>query len=234
MKPETLHKIGYGMYIISSKDGDKLNGQIANALMQVSADPPTIAVSINKENLTHEFIKTSKVYSVSIIKKAAPIKLIGQFGFKSGRDSNKFDGIAYKMGVLGVPIIIENTVGYIEVEVIAEMDGGTHTVFLGKVRDADLLSEEEPMTYAYYHDVKKGKSPKTAPTYLKEEAMSKNNKKEENNMQKYVCKVCGYIYEPEKGDPDSGVEPGTSFEKLPANWVCPICGAGKDQFEKVD
>jgi rubredoxin len=95
------------------------------------------------------------------------------------------------------------------------------------VVDADIIKDDEPMTYAYYREIKGGKSPKTAPTYIKEEL-----KKEVGIMQKYKCTVCGYVYDPEKGDPDSGIKPGTPFEELPDNWVCPVCGADKSLFEK--
>lgn len=85
------------------------------------------------------------------------------------------------------------------------------------------------MTYAYYHEIKGGKAPKTAPTYNKGA-----NKKETKKMKKYVCTVCGYVYEPEKGDPDSGIKPGTPFEQLPDDWVCPVCGADKSAFELAE
>jgi len=106
------------------------------------------------------------------------------------------------------------------------MNVGTHTFFVGKVVDSDIIKKDEPMTYAYYHRVKGGKTPVKAPTYIKED-------REVNGLDKYVCKICGYIYDPDKGDPDNGIAPGTMFENLPDDWVCPICGATKDQFEKV-
>ena len=96
--------------------------------------------------------------------------------------------------------------------------------------DAEVLSEEKPMTYEFYHKVKGGYSPKTAPTYSG--AVDKETKKEEMKMDKYVCKVCGYTYDPEKGDPDNGVAPGTKFEDIPEDWTCPVCGARKVDFEK--
>ena len=85
------------------------------------------------------------------------------------------------------------------------------------------------MTYAYYHHVKRGTTPKTAPTFIKDEGMATGGSK----MQKYRCTVCNYIYDPQAGDPDSGVQPGTAFEAIPDTWVCPICGVGKDKFEKI-
>jgi len=83
------------------------------------------------------------------------------------------------------------------------------------------------MTYAYYHEIKGGKAPKSAPTYIKEKL-----EKGDGNMAKYRCTVCGYIYNPEKGDPDNGIKTGTPFEELPEDWVCPVCGASKEEFEK--
>ena len=227
MDLKALRKLSYGLYIISSKKGDRFNGQIANTVFQVTSEPPTISVCINKQNLTHEFIEESGVFTASILSKETPMKFIGHFGFKSGREIDKFKDVEYKLGVTGAPIVIENTIGYLEGEVINSLDVGTHTVFIGRIIDAGIIKEGEPMTYAYYHEVKKGKSPKTAPTYIKEESQ-----KEVKKVEKYVCTVCGYVYDPEVGDPDSGIKPGTPFEELPDDWVCPVCGAGKEDFER--
>jgi flavin reductase (DIM6/NTAB) family NADH-FMN oxidoreductase RutF/rubredoxin len=232
MERKTFHKISYGLYIVCSKNKEKTNGQIANALFQVTSEPPTIAVSINKQNLTHEFITNSNVFTVSILDKNTPLTLIGTFGFKSGKDIDKFKNIKYKLGTTQAPIVLENTLGYLEAQVIKTIDVGTHTIFIGKITEAELLTEEPVMTYEYYHEVKGGYSPKTAPTYYSDIDKKKENKKENVKMDKYVCSVCGYIYDPDKGDPESGIAAGTAFEDLPNDWVCPICGAGKDAFEK--
>jgi len=229
MDKKTLHKISYGLYIVSSKRGDRLNGQIANTVFQVCSDPVIIAVCINKENLTHKFISESKVYSVSILSEDTPMQLIGQFGFKSGRDIAKFDGTKHKVGKTGAPIVLDNSVAYIEAEVINSVDVETHTVFFGKVVEAEMLSDAQPMTYDYYHKIKHGKVPKSAPTYIGE---TEENEGKGGKMNKYVCKVCGYVYDPETGDPDGGIKPGTDFEDIPDDWVCPVCGAGKSEFEK--
>jgi len=231
MDPKALHKISYGLYVICSKNGEKTNGQIANALFQVTSQPPTIAVSINKQNLTHEYIGQSKVLTISILNEQTPMTFIGNFGFKSGRDIDKFKKVNYKLGKNKVPIVIDYCLAYIEARVINKIDVGTHTIFVGKIEDGEILSDNKPMTYEYYHEVKGGISPKTAPTYSG--MVDKIRKKEEKKMDKYVCKVCGYIYDPEKGDPDGGIEPGTKFEDIPDDWVCPVCGAGKNDFEKV-
>jgi flavin reductase (DIM6/NTAB) family NADH-FMN oxidoreductase RutF/rubredoxin len=228
MNLKAIQKICYGVYIISSKKDGKINGQIANTAFQITSDPPTLAISINKQNLTHQFIESSRVFTVSILSKFAPMTLIGKFGFKSGRDIDKFADTEYKAGTTGAPIVLDSTVGYLECEVLSMTDVGTHTIFIGKVADCDVLSDSEAMTYAYYHQVKGGKEPKTAPTYVKEESV----KTSPEDSGKHVCNVCGYVYDPAVGDPDNGIKPGTRFEELPDSWVCPICNAPKSEFSK--
>ena len=230
MNPKTLHKISYGLYVVSSIDNDKINGQIANSLFQVTSNPQTIAVSINKENLTHDFIKKSNLFNISILSEKTSMEFIGTFGFKSGRNINKFKNINYKLGKNESPIILDYTIAYIETKVIDQIDVGTHTIFIGEVKDADILNEDKQMTYEYYHQCKGGYSPKSAPTYYK--MIDKAENKEVKKMDRYVCKICGYVYDPEKGDPDNGISIGTKFEDLPEDWVCPICGAHKKDFEK--
>ena len=85
------------------------------------------------------------------------------------------------------------------------------------------------MTYDYYHQVKRGTTPETAPTFIKTETAPKRHQPE---MQKYICTVCNYIYDPLIGDPDGGIQPGTAFEDIPDSWVCPVCGAKKSAFVK--
>jgi len=167
MDAKALYLISYGMYIICSKKGDKINGQTANSVVQVASEPPIISVCINKQNLTHEFIKESKVFTASVIAQTAPLKLIGGFGFKSGRDVNKFEGVKYKIGQSGAPVILDNTLGYLEARVIDSVDAKTHTIFVGELVGAEVLAEGEPMTYAYYHLVKRGTTPKSAPSFNK-------------------------------------------------------------------
>jgi flavin reductase (DIM6/NTAB) family NADH-FMN oxidoreductase RutF len=169
MEPKTFHKLGYGLYVVSSRKDKRLNGQIANTVFQITSKPPTIAVSINKKNLTHNFILESKLFTVSILSTETPMKFIGRFGFKSGREIDKFESLDYQAGVTGTPIVLENSIGYLEAEVINTLDVGTHVVFVGKVVDAQILKDGEPMTYAYYHKVRGGKTPKAAPTYIDQE-----------------------------------------------------------------
>lgn len=231
MNKGAFYKLSYGLYVITSGEGGKFNGQIANTVFQVTSEPPTVAVSINKANYTHEFIRSSRRFAVSILEEATPMTMIGRFGFKCGRDIDKFDGIELRTGKTGTPIVTNHTVAFIEAEVIDEMDCGTHTLFLGKVVDCDILdAAAEPMTYAYYHKIKGGKSPKSAPTFQTESPPQTSPQAEK--APRYTCTLCGYIYDPEKGDPEGNIGAGTRFEDLPENWVCPVCGAGKDKFEK--
>ncbi len=166
MDLNALQKISYGMFVISSKKNDKFNGQIANTVFQVSAQPPMIAISINKQNLTHEFISESKVFAAAVLSEETPMKYIGLFGFKSGRTTDKFKECKSKVGFTGVPIATEYAVAYLEAEVIGSLDSGTHTIFTGKIVASELFEDREPMTYSYYHKIKGGLSPKTAPTYI--------------------------------------------------------------------
>ena len=124
MNLKALYGLGYGLYVVSSRSGGKLNGQIANTVFQITSDPPTIAVSINKNNLTHEFIKESKVLAVSILSRDTPLSFIGHFGFKSGRDVDKLEGINYKTGETQAPVVTENALAYLEARVIQEVDVG--------------------------------------------------------------------------------------------------------------
>jgi flavin reductase (DIM6/NTAB) family NADH-FMN oxidoreductase RutF len=169
MNLDALRKISYGMYIVGSHKGDKLNGQIANTVFQISSEPPTVAVSINKTNLTHEYIEASKVFSASFLCESATLPFIGGFGFKSGRNVDKMKGVNFKVGQTGSPIFLDNTTAYIEAEVINELDVITHTLYIGKVVAAEILNENVCMTYEYYHQVKRGTTPKTAPSYIPKE-----------------------------------------------------------------
>ncbi len=160
MDLKALYNISYGIYIVSSKKEGHINGQIANTVFQTTSEPATIAVCINKKNLTHEFITESKVFAVSVLEQETDMKFIGRFGFKSGRDEDKFKGINYKIGVTGSPIIMENTLAFMEAEVIMEMDAGTHTLFVGKVVEAGNIKKAKPLTYDYYHQIKKVSLPR--------------------------------------------------------------------------
>jgi len=234
INPETLFQLNYGMSILSSAKDGRANGCVVNTVFQVVPDPVIIAVSVNKENLTHEYITNSRVLSISILGEETPMSFIGRFGFRTGRDIDKFKKTNYKPGITGAPIVLDNSAGYIEAEVIKEIDVKTHTLFIGRVMACQTIDENRiPMTYAYYRDVKHGRTPRTAATYIRKKQKDQTTKGAKA-MTKYKCLMCGYIYDPEAGDPANGVEPGTAFDDLPDDWICPDCGVGKDEFEPLE
>lgn len=228
MDPNVLHSLSYGMYIVSSNKGGLLNAQIANTVFQITSEPVTIAISINNKNLTHEYIGASSRFSLSILDEKTPLPFIGKFGFRSGRTEDKFKSTNFIKLASGCPVVLDNTLCYIEAKVVNKLDCFTHTLFIGQMTESKMLKAGRPMTYDYYHREKRGTTPSSAPTFI----LSEIEGKKEVAMQKYRCVVCNYIYDPAVGDPDSGIEPGTPFEKLPDNWVCPVCGADKSQFVK--
>ena len=227
-----LYLLSYGLYIVAAKFQDKMNGLIVNTVVQVTANPPRIAVSVNKENLTHDYIAESGMFSVSILDEATPMPFIGRFGFRSGHDFDKLDELKVVKGTADCPIIIEHALGFLEVKVSQQVDVGTHTLFVGDVVRGQRLREGKPLTYAYYSKVKGGKTPKKAATYIEAPPQS-TTPSPGVKLQQHRCEVCGWVYNPAFGDPDGGISPGTPFEELPEDWVCPLCGARKDQFRPI-
>ena len=169
MDPNVLHNLSYGMYIVSSHKDDKLNGQIANTVFQITSEPVTIAISINKGNLTHEFIDCSCQFTISVLDEEAPLTFIGKFGFKTGKKEDKFKDVNFKKLASGCPVVLDYSICYIEAKVVGKLDCGTHTVFLGQMTGSEMVSAGKPMTYEYYHLVKKGTTPRSAPTFIKGE-----------------------------------------------------------------
>jgi len=224
--------LSYGLYIIGSKSGDRINAQIANAVFQITADPVRIAVAVNRDELTNQYIRESGYMAIGVLNQSADIPFIGHFGFNSGRDMNKFENIEYFTTSSGCPCPKHNTVACIELEVENTTEVGTHTLFIGKLTECSVIGQGIPMTYAYYREVLCGKTPPTAPSYRAPEPAVSDQPKEVKAMKKYVCSVCGYVYDPAVGDPDGGIAPGTAFEDIPEDWVCPVCGVSKDQFSE--
>ena len=162
---KALFSITYGMYIVSTETEGMLNGQVANAVMQITGSPVCITACLNKANLTAEMIQKSGVFAVSVLEQDVPMTFIGQFGFKSGRDVDKFQGVSYQKGVTGAPMVAEWTLAVLEAKVVRTLDLDTHVLFVGDVEASKFIKEGTPLTYADYHLIKKGKSPKTAPTF---------------------------------------------------------------------
>lgn len=207
MNNEVLTNLSYGVYVITTMCEDHPTGCIANSLIQVTND--TVAVSINHNNYTNHCINESKKFAVSILGIDADDEIIRVFGFQSGKDVDKFKGIKSK--TIDDLYILDDAIGYLICDVTDKMETETHTIFLGKIRDGDMQHHEIPMTYAYYHAVKKGSSPKNAPTYIEQKP---------NIGIAYRCTVCNYIYE---GD----------ITKEPDTYLCPICKQPKSKFVRI-
>lgn len=210
MNTNIFRNLSYGVYVISTLDGKRLTGCTVNSIMQITSSPATIAVSMNHDNYTNSCMQKNKKFAINILAETSDSSIIGTFGFQSGKDINKFESVSYFMEQ-DLPII-EDSCGYIVCQIIDTMETTTHTVFLAEVLDGDVLKKDPAMTYAYYHMVIKGKSPKNAPTYLPEE---------KEDSERWVCSVCGYVYD---GD--------IPFEELGEDYKCPVCKQPKKAFSK--
>ena len=194
-----LFNIGYGLYVVTSNDGKKDNGLIVNTVTQVTNSPNRIAVAINKENYSHHIIKQTGIMNVNCLTVDAPFKVFEAFGFRSGRNVDKFadcDPLRSDNGLVFLPRYINS---FVSLKVESYVDLDTHGMFICSVTEARVLSDRETMTYTYYQNNVKPK-PKT------------------DGKKGYVCKICGYVYE---GD------------KLPEDFICPLCKHGADDFEEI-
>ncbi len=236
MNLETFYSLSYGLYIVSAQNGDRKNGYIANTAFQVTADPPQLAISCNKDNYTSGVISESGFFGLSVLEQNAPKELIGRFGYKSGKETDKFQETRYFVTDEGIPVVTDHCVSWFTCKVVKRVDVGTHLLFIAEVLDGDYTDKGKiPLTYDYYRKARHGRSPKNAPTYIK---LEKEGQAEQEKPaaaaapgQKWICQVCDHIYDPAEGDPDSGIPPGTPFEALPDDWACPVCGAEKSDFE---
>lgn len=178
MNLEAFFKVTYGLYIVSSRNGEKRNGYIANTAFQVTSDPIQFGICCNKENYTAKLIAESGLFSVSVLEKDASSEIMGLFGFKSGSDIDKFENIEYKTGITGVPIVTQECIAWFECSVTKTIDLGSHLLFVGKALEYDILDQEkEPLSYAYYREVKKGAAPEKAPTYIDKSKLKKTDKR---------------------------------------------------------
>jgi flavin reductase (DIM6/NTAB) family NADH-FMN oxidoreductase RutF len=149
---------------------------------------------------------------------------IGTFGYKSGKDSNKLEKMNVRYGETGVPIVMDDAIAYLECKVTETYDVGTHLMFIGELVQAEVIDDaQDPLTYLHYREVRKGVAPKNAPTYIDKSKLQQ--KPAEKEYASYECAACGYIYYEEKE--------GILFNDLPDDWICPLCGSGKDDFVKL-
>jgi flavin reductase (DIM6/NTAB) family NADH-FMN oxidoreductase RutF/rubredoxin len=246
MNYNAFHKLSYGLYIIATEHEGVKAGYVANTAFQITAEPSKIAISCNKDNFSAQKIIDSKKFSISVLKQEVDTALIGKFGFMSGVEIDKFDGVETITAKTGAPIVVDSSVAWFDCEVLDYSDVGTHYLIIAEVVEGDILSNEPPLTYDYYHAKYKMRSPKNAPTYIDKdkigdepipedplETVPEPDEKTSSGDGIYSCNICGYQYDPEEGDPANGIEPGTAFEDLPDDYACPLCTAGKDFFTAV-
>ena len=166
MNIKSLYNLSNGMYIISTKYENHFAGCIVNTVTQATPEErPKLIVIVNKENDTAMTMQKSKIVNISILSKDADMLLIGKFGFRSSKDFDKLEGTEYILGKNNVPVITEKSLSYIECNIINEIDCSTHIIFILEATNAEVLNEEEVMTYEYYHKVVKGKTPPKASSY---------------------------------------------------------------------
>ena len=216
MEPNILRLLSYGMYAVGVKGENGPSACIVNTVMQVTNTAPLmITLSMSRDNYSYECILKNKLFTVSVLSEDTSGVVVGALGFTSGRNGGKLANIRHKVLREGVPVIKENTCCWFLCRVVDYMESTTHTLFLAEIIAGSEHTQRVPMTYDYYRQVIKGSVPKNAPVYQPLLPASGDN-----DGEMLVCTVCGYLY----NDPD------TSFEELPDDWVCPICGMPKTAF----
>lgn len=203
MDMKTMFNLTYGLFVLTAATEGKESGCIINTAGQVTVEPNQISITVNKANFTHDLILAGGTFNLSILDETAGFDTFRHFGFRSGRDADKFAGYeSCKRSANGLYYVTAGTNGYISASVKQTMDLGTHTLFIASVEDMDVLSQVPSATYAYYqsHIKPKPEKPKAAGRTV------------------WRCVVCGYIYE---------------GEELPADFICPLCKHPASDFEKV-
>lgn len=213
MDTTVLNKLTYGLYIVGAFKDGRPAGCVINTCFQVTSDNPLLAISLNKNNYTLEAIREFKRFSLSILAEDSNPELIGCFGFSCSRDRDKYADFGYEV-IAGSPCVKGKFAGRLVLEAEQFIDCGSHILVLGRLVDTETGSGT-PMTYAYYHDVIKGKAPKSAPTYQGEKA----DASKPQGLRRYECEVCGYVAEVEG--------------ELPEDYTCPICGVDRSFFHEI-
>lgn len=195
---QIINSLTHGMYVLTTNGG----GCVVDAVCQISGgDNPLVSVAVMKKNYTNELIKKNGTFALSILGEKVDTSVIPTFGFKSMREFNKFEH-ADVTQVLGLNVI-NSALGYLICEKVDTIENDTHTLFIGRIVECDVLNDGEPISYGYYRKHK--------------DELTKA--KTESGKTAWVCTVCGYVY---YGD------------ELPDDYVCPVCGVGKELFEKKD
>jgi rubrerythrin len=206
MDKKALFKIGYGLYVLSAKQGTKNNACIINAVMQVTEDPCKVVIAVNKSNYTCKMIKETNNFNLSVLTEKTTFELIKNFGFQSGSNVDKFATCPVKttVGKNNIPLLAECVNATMECHVIESNDLGSHILFTAIVDEAEILDNNSAtLTYSYYFD------------YVK----PKNNTNQNNNTTVWECQICGYVYE---------------GENLPSDYTCPLCKHGASDFKKIE
>ncbi|MBQ8640009.1 MAG: flavin reductase [Lachnospiraceae bacterium] len=204
MNTKAMHKLSYGLFVITGKKDGKDTGCIVNTVSQVTTSPNRISVTVNKSNYTHDVIKSTHAFNVSILTENAPFEVFQRFGFQSGKDTNKFSGFHYtSRSGNGLLYLTSYTNAFLSCWVTNMIDLGTHTMFIAEVTDCEVIGDAPSVTYGYYQSNIKPKPQKPAAAEQKKG---------------YRCTVCGYVYE---------------GETLSADFVCPLCKHGADDFEPI-
>ena len=175
-EPEALFNIGYGLYVVTSRDEGRDNGLIVNTVTQVTNTPNRVAVTINKENYSHHVIQKTGVMNVNCLDVTAPFSVFQNFGFRSGRTADKFEGIPELRSANGLRFLPRHINAFLSLKVVQYVDLGTHGMFICDLTESRLCGNRGTMTYSFYQDHVKPK-PQT------------------EGKQGHVCKVCGWVYE---------------------------------------
>ena len=176
-----MYKLTYGLFVLTTTDGEKQNGCIVNTVSMITDNPKRITVYVNKANYSEELLRKTGVFNVSVLTESAPFDIFKRFGFASGRDTDKFDGIAVEKSENGLYYLPNHTNAVLSAKVVDCYDYGTHTLFVAEVTEGKTLSDEKSVTYEYYQSNIKPRP----------EAAAKTDK------EKWVCKICGYTHEGE-------------------------------------
>ena len=207
MDNKAFNALSYGVHLLTSEADGKANGCIVNTVCQVASSPPTLSVAVSKNNYTQQLIASSGKFAVMPLVAKAGMDFIGRFGFHSGRDLDKFDGLPYRKDEQGLAYVADMAAARFSCRVTNRVDVGSHVLFIGQVYGAERLSGDDAMTYAYYHQVKNGVTPPNSPSY-----------QSETQQEGWRCALCGYVYE---------------GEELPEGFSCPRCGSVLRVFEKI-
>ena len=216
MDLNVLHNLSYGVFIVGAFKDGRAVGCTINTCFQITSQGPLIAVSLNKNTFTLEAIRETGRFSVSILSQDTDPMVIGRFGFFSSRDTDKYDGFGYDV-VDYVPCVRGSFAGRLILETVETVDCGTHMLVLARLTNT-VEGSGTPMTYAYYHNVIKGKAPKNAPTYRPEEEV-KTEEVVPVAKRRFVCDVCGYI--------------ATVDGDLPDDYRCPVCKVDRSHFKEI-